>query len=293
MCFLCAEECAPRGRRDPGGTSRQRLDPGHRETRTSCGFAPGTGRVARLAGGPTRIASSTASPSSATRRSRGRYSSRTPHRRCSKAKSSENVADLRDLGETGAARDDTHTRLRADHPVRILIVAPGATAPPPFSIARTRAHARGDRVPTPLAMVMMMGPGQGADRGGGYPPPPCGDRGGAWSGADAGQVLGVSREGCGRECEGCDSRVIECRRRMPRADGPAPGGGSRRCSGRRPSRRGRCPDAHVRAGAPMPPGTCDRHGRGGTSRACRATPRVATAPAAPSRLSVPSRRRSQ
>ena len=74
----------------------------------------------------------------------------------------------------------------------------------------------------------------------------------------------------------------ECRRRMPPADQPAPGGGSMRCSGRRPSHQGRCRDAHVHAGVPMRPGTCDRHGRGGTSPACPATPRVATAPAAPS-----------
>ena len=31
----------------------------------------------------------------------------------------------------------------------------------PISIARTRAHARADRVPTPTIVVLMMGPGRG------------------------------------------------------------------------------------------------------------------------------------
>ena len=53
---LCAfsRPRAARSRRDPGGTSRQRLDP-DRETRTPRGVH--TGRVTRLVAGPTRIAS--------------------------------------------------------------------------------------------------------------------------------------------------------------------------------------------------------------------------------------------
>ena len=44
LCLLLAQECALRSRRDPGGTSRQRLDP-DRETRTPRGVH--TGRVTR------------------------------------------------------------------------------------------------------------------------------------------------------------------------------------------------------------------------------------------------------
>ena len=75
-------------------------------------------------------------------------------------------------------------------------------------------------------------------------PPPRADHG-DWASTrvDARHLLGVIREGSR------DNRVIELRRRMPPADGPVPGGGSTRCSGRRPSRQGRCQDAHVRAGA--------------------------------------------